>query len=209
MPDQKVVQLFPSDPAPDSSRERAEAERLDRERREAHIREEVAKIPPLPSGVEALAQYGARMARDLRVDIIQMRVHADHARDVQSAETRAINDKLDWVVGYLTGLGEHVEERDSVSNEMQLEQAEQAAKIKAVESKAAEAKDKAIEAAAAAVEAKTVAKTIKDFIPESTWAKGGKATATITALAAIAEGIARAVGIDGLTGLATKIFGGH
>lgn len=206
MPDRKIVQPFPADEAPDSderaARERVEAERIDRERREIHIREEVAKIPPLPQGVEALAQYGAKQARDVRIELIHMRV-------LQSAETREIHGKIDWIVGAMRGMGRHVEQNDSVSNEIQLEQAEQAAKIDSARRAAAEAQADASQAKAVAVEAKTVAATIMGIIPESTWAKGGKVTATITALAAAVEGIARAVGIDGLTGLVGKIFGGH
>lgn len=211
MPDRKIVQLFPPvDESPDSderaARARADAERADQERRETHIREEVAKIPPLPQGVEALATYGARMARDVRIELIQMRVHAGHARDMQSAETREIHGKIDWIVGALSGLGSHVEQRDSVSNEAALETA---AKVESARRVATEAKAEAAEAKADAVEAKTVARTLKDIIPESTWAKGGKATVTLGMLAAVVEGIARAVGIDGLAGLAGKIFGGH
>lgn len=163
MPDRKIVHLFPPDDAPDSderaARARAEAERLDRERRETHIREEVAKIPPLPQGVEALANYGARMARDIRVELVHMRVHGAHARDIQSEETRQLHEKIDWIIGSLGGLGRHVEQHDSVSNEIQLEQAEQAAKL-------SEAKAAAHEAKTVAVEAKTTA--------DKAWALVGK-----------------------------------
>jgi len=144
MADRKIVQLFPSDEAPDSderaAHERAETERIDRERRETHIREEVAKIPPLPQGAEALATYGARMALDVRIELIQMRVHAGHARDVQSAETREIHGKIDWIIGALGVLGRHVKQHDSVSNEAQIETA---AKLAKVETKAASAETKA------------------------------------------------------------------
>lgn len=138
-----------------------------------------------------------------------MRVHAGHARDVQSAETWEIHGKIDWIIGALQGVGRHVKQHDSVSNEIQLEQDEQAKKLESARRVAAEAKATAAEAKADAVEAKTVARTLKDIIPESTWAKGGKATVTLGMLAAVVEGIARAVGIDGLAGLAGKIFGGH
>lgn len=206
MTDRKIVRLFPADEAPDSderaAHERAEAERIDRERRETHIREEVAKIPPLPQGVEALATYGARMARDVRIELIQMRVHAGHARDVQSAETREIHGKIDWIIGALQGVGRHVKQHDSVSNEIQLEQAEQAARVESARRVATEAK-------AATAGVRVDVDELKRLASQERWAQRGKIGTAIGAVIGALETIARLSGQDGVIGLVTKMFGGH
>jgi hypothetical protein len=206
MADRKIVQLFPVDESPDSderaARARADAERADQERRETHIREEVAKIPPLPQGVEALATYGAQMSREIRIDLIHMRVHGAHARDVQSSETRDIHSKLDWIIGSLGGLGRHVKQHDSVSNEIQLEQAEQAEKLESARRVATEAKD-------AASGVRVDVDELKRLASQERWAQRGKVGTAIGAVVGALETIARLSGQDGVIGLVTKMFGGH
>jgi len=177
-------------------------------RREAHIREAVAKIPapPFASSDRVLLEHVANRIYAIEIDLVHIRVGNQRAEDHNQSAYVLLAGRIDDLDSTIAGLGRHVEQSDSVSNEVQLEQA---AKIDSARRAAAEAQADASQAKAVAVEAKTVAATIMGIIPESTWAKGGKVTATITALAAAVEGIARVVGIDGLTGLAGKIFGGH
>jgi len=110
-------------------------------RREAHIREAVAKIPapPFASSDRVLLEHVANRIYAIEIDLVHIRVGNQRAEDHNQQAHVLLAGRIDDLDSTIAGLGRHVEARDSVSNEVQLEQAEKidSARRVATEAKAA------------------------------------------------------------------------
>ena len=170
-------------------------------RREAHIREAVAKIPapPFASSDRVLLEHVANRIYAIEIDLVHIRVGNQRAEDHNQSALVILASRMDMLGDTIAGLGRHVEQRDSVSNEAQLETA---ARVESARRVATEAKD-------AASGVRVDVDELKRLSSQERWAQRGKVgTAIGTAIGAL-EAIARLSGQDGVIGLVTKMFGGH
>ena len=170
-------------------------------RREAHIREAVAKIPAPPfAGTDR--DFLAHIASEIyvaRVELVNMRVGQQGLEDHNQAAHATIGNRIDDLESMIAGLGRHVEQRDSVSNEAQLETA---ARVESARRVATEAKD-------AASGVRVDVDELKRLTSQERWAQRGKVGTAIGAVIGALETVARLSGQDGVIGLVTKMFGGH
>ena len=170
-------------------------------RREAHIREAVGKIPAPRSDMSdrALLEHVATEVYATRIELVHMRVGNQRAEDHNQSAHVILASRMDRLDDTIAGLGRHVEQRDSVSNEAAIETAERVESARRV---ATEAKD-------AASGVRVDVDELKRLSSQERWAQRGKVgTAIGTAIGAF-EAIARLSGQDGVIGLVTKMFGGH
>ena len=170
-------------------------------RREAHIREAVAKIPapPFASSDRVLLEHVANRIYAIEIDLVHIRVGNQRAEDHNQQAHVLLAGRIDDLDSTIAGLGRHVEARDSVSNEVQLEQAE---KIDSARRVASEAK-------AAASGVRVDVDELKRLASQERWAQRGKIGTIVGAVIGALETIARLSGQDGVIGLASKMFGGH
>jgi len=170
-------------------------------RREAHIREAVAKIPapPFASSDRVLLEHVANRIYAIEIDLVHIRVGNQRAEDHNQQAHVLLAGRIDDLDSTIAGLGRHVEARDSVSNEVQLEQAE---KIDSARRVASEAK-------AAASGVRVDVDELKRLASQERWAQRGKIGTIVGAVIGAFETIARLSGQDGVIGLASKMFGGH
>ena len=170
-------------------------------RREAHIREAVAKIPapPFASSDRVLLEHVANRIYAIETDLVHIRVGNQRAEDHNQSAHVLLAGRIDDLESMISGLGRHVEQRDSVSNEVQLEQAEKIDSARRV----------ATEAKAAASGVRVDVDELKRLASQERWAQRGKIVTIVGAVVGALETIARLSGQDGVIGLASKMFGGH
>jgi hypothetical protein len=118
-------------------------------RREAHITEAVAQIPPPPRDAtdRALLEHVAREIYATRIELVHMRVGNQRAEDHNQQAHVILASRMDRLDDTVAGMGRHVEQRDSVSNEAALETA---AKVESARRVASEAQTTAVDAKAVA-----------------------------------------------------------
>ena len=123
MPDARIYPLHPPD--------------IDETER--RVNDLVSKLPrpPETEDLSVRVDFCVEQIYAVRGDLIRMRLYAARYRDSQDERDRNLSTRLDSIDETLTAIRKHIDRRDSVSNEVQLEHD---AKIKEAKATAAEAK---------------------------------------------------------------------